>query len=91
MALGLEQWLGLWLIVAAAVLNTAAACLVLGGLAVVNRMDGRRGGRRGEGCRPDAGVDGPCSSAEGSAGGRLFAAEWPLGVIQLEEARRSRT
>lgn len=88
--MSVDQCLGLWLIVAAAVLNTASACLVLGGLAVLYRMDGRRGGCRGDGCRRSAGRDGTGSSADGSAGGRLYAAEWPLGVIDIETMRRSK-
>lgn len=85
----LEQWVGIWLIVAAATLNVAAACLVLGGLWVVaNRTEGSCGGGRGRGCRRSAGADGSGSSVEGPAGERLYAAEWPLGVIDIETARR---
>lgn len=85
----LEQWVGIWLIVAAATLNVATACLVLGGLWVATYvMDERCGGARGRGCRRSAGADGSGSSVEGPAGERLYAAEWPLGVIDIETARR---
>lgn len=87
----LDQWIGLWVIVAAAVVNTAAACLVIGGLVVVHRMDGRRGGCRGDGCRRSAGADGSGSPVDGPAGERFYAFEWPLGVIDIEEAKRRRT
>ena len=87
----LDQWIGIWLLVAAAALNVATACLVLGGLWVAtNRTEGSCGGGRGRGCRRSAGADGTGSSAEGSAGERLYAAEWPLGVIDIETVRRSK-
>jgi hypothetical protein len=54
-----SQWIGLWLIVAAAVVMTATVAIVAVGLAMVlNRKDERRGGCRGEGCRRDAGRHG---------------------------------
>jgi hypothetical protein len=66
-----SQWIGLWLIVAAAVVMTATVAIVVVGLAtVLNRRDERRGGCRGEGCRREAGrhgctrtraVDGPAA------------------------------
>lgn len=86
----LEQWLGLWVIVAAVAIQVATTFSVVGGLWLVARMDGRRGGCRGDGCRRSAGRDGTGSSADGSAGGRLYAAEWPLGVIDIETMRRSK-
>lgn len=78
MALSLEQWIGLWLVVAAAVVATAtiaiaAVCLGL-------RMDGRGGGGRCEGCRRRAGGDGVGPLADGSAGG----------VFDLEHNGRTR-
>lgn len=86
----LDQWIGLWVIVAAAVVNTAAACLVIGGLVVVHRMDGRRGGCRGDGCRRSAGADGTGSPVDGPAGERLHGSEWPLGVIEFDTYRKGK-
>ena len=67
-----DQWIGVWLVVAAAVFATFTVCVVSVGLAVVmNRRDGDRGGCRGRGCRRDAGrhgckrsgaVEGPAAS-----------------------------
>lgn len=89
MGLTPEQWLGLWLIVAAAVLNTATACLVICGLwASRQHMDGCGGGGR-RGCGRRSAGEERWSSADGSAGD-LPGAVWPLGVISIHEARRER-
>jgi hypothetical protein len=69
-----DQWIGVWLLVAAAVQATAATVLVVGGLAVLRqRKDGGRGGCRGPGCRLEAGRHGCTTTpaAEGPAAGDL--------------------
>lgn len=60
-----SQWIGLWLIVAAAVVMTSTVAIVVVGLAtVLNRKDERRGGCRGTGCRLEAGRHGCTKTRE---------------------------
>jgi hypothetical protein len=87
-----DQWIGVWLLVAAAVQATAATVLVVGGLAVLRqRKDGGRGGCRGPGCRLEAGRHG-CTTTpavEGPAAGDLKTLA-RAGWVEVRDSRTRR-
>jgi hypothetical protein len=87
-----DQWIGVWLLVAAAVQATAATVLVVGGLAVLRqRKDGGRGGCRGPGCRREAGRHGCTTTpaAEGPAAGDLTTLA-RAGWVEIRDSRTRR-
>jgi hypothetical protein len=85
-----SQWIGLWLIVAAAVVMTATVAIVVVGLAtVLNRRDERRGGCRGDGCRREAGRHGcPRTRAVDGPAARDLATLARAGWVDRETVRK---